>query len=1304
MDKLRASIENLDRDAISGVIERHIREKSGRNLAGIYKAIRKDTDELGKQSFRVVVFRQMVSAVLRFWFESEVDLVAESLNDLLVELLADVTLLPPADSSGLCETIVDNLGCPMTIELLSSLLLHASSTGVRVLWRATRVADLKTALVQAIVDKAPWKDDFVPYIAKFFREIEPTAAQMTVISPVLAPYISSLPGAQLLRLLGHLLPLHASFLEQVLHRLRPDQLDEVTRAGVLAQCVTAARHNPGIAKSIQTLVKTKPEAILSDAFKFRLCLLAGSIHRTFQGATHGALLRAVTLHCDYELKRLDARWLREALPAYPPLAIVDACILSPSDDRVQLISTCLMDFAFALLASKTSGRVCQQGALMVLNLCNTSSQTGTAQLALDRTLRMHFQNPTNECADLLSKLPCGQLPAAVGWDVISALPSVNPSVARSLVRVILQSCPQVRDELLMCLRKCVFGSDPSSSLVSAKGLLEIVAYFTVDGSDVSQNPNGRLCLEALELVRRLLIGNSRGSTEVRRCLLEGLPELVKENVKLKEAIFELLKDIHTEMPNDPHVLMAISNCLCTYRKTHVKGSPKSRVLKELYRVLCSLVEQGDPTCLDALVRFAAEFGLDPSGIQELIKNGKASGNAGITRTQQQDLNESDSSQASSSVGGSTADRRAKKKKGEKQPLASECLLSNEVLCWLLRTDAVPVEVRIYATDGLAQRKQLEAHERRQLLGALKETLTKPYIDAETRRRCVSLLSANLQAAVGNVFNREDVLEAREELLRDLGVDSRASFFRYLQEMIRQANSDSQRETDLGPLLACVQCLCLLFPDDIELMTDIYTWADKGCTEAGVAYLPLMLDLSSHIEGGLALLRGLSRRLSLLCGLLEDGGRDIETEAFASIHTEDIPVVFALFNTFVRGIIAHLEWVLSKIGLSSEVEPRFIKQLYYVVEALSTVTHSMVPLEQAEGLFQSGARAYKVLASLSKYYCGDREEVSPRYPKLVHFVQKTCTPRFETFIMAVEEESTRRNLGKKKKNQQPKAVPGFVFATEQHHLELNKLAKKIDLGDITTPASARDFKIRVAEVRRQQDEFSDEEIPNSQTVPSTTTGLSIKAKGSAQKLTDAIDQRGRKNVLEQNFKRKNLGGSGEEQMDPPKGRPPKKPRTEEELQKVTKPARAPRTNRRNQISKQEEELEIEDHDLPESIFPPDDETEKPNSSRSESSVVMSSTRISEVSPAVINTPTSASKRSSHTTENDLSPLKKTCRGKSTLSTPASDSLTSRTATNDENRSTRTRKPLRIDNETEKAEEKAASPQRKRRRRTLGIRPR
>ncbi|OQR77970.1 hypothetical protein BIW11_02818 [Tropilaelaps mercedesae] len=1180
----------------------------------------------------------MVGAVLRFWFEPGVEILPEALNDLLIELLADVTLLPVTNCSGLCETIVDNLGCPMTLELLSSLLLHASSMGSRVPWRAGYVTDLKTALVQAIIDKAPWKDNFVVHIAKFFREIEPTAAQISLISPVLAPFVSTLPGAQLLPLLGHLLPLHTSFLEQVLHHLRPEHLDEATRAGVLAQCVGAARHNPGIAKSVQTLVKTKPEVILSNAFKFRLCLLVGSIHRTFQGATHGALLRAVALHCDHELKRLDARWLREALPAYAPLALADACVLSPSDDRVQLISTCLMDFGFALLASKAGARVCRQGALMVLKLCQTSSQPCTVQLALDRTLRMHFQSPSNECTDLLSKLPCGQLPAAVGWDVISALPSVEVNVSRPLVRVVLQSCPQVRDELVICLRKCLFGGDPRSSLVSANGLLEIIAYFTVDDADVSQNPNGRLCLEALELVRRLLVGSAQGSAEVRRCLLQGLPELIKQNRLLKEAIFELLKDVRTESPADPHVVMAISSCICAYRKTHIKGSPKSRVLKELYRMMCSLVEQCDPTCVDALVRFSAEFALDATGIQELLKRRKLSGSAARVG---QDLDESDHSQASSAAG-SVADRPNKKKKGKKAPSASECLLSNETLCWLLRTDAVAVEVRIYATEGLSQRKHLEPQERAQLLKALKETLTKPYIDIETKSSCVSLLSTNLQASVGDVFSREDVFEAREKLLHDLGVDNRQALFRYLQEMVRQAGSDSQRGTDIIPLLACVQCLCLLFPDDAALMADIYSWADKEMTEAGVTYLPLMLDLSNHIEGGLALLRGLSRRLAALCGFLEDEDRNDKTDAFASLHADDIPEVFALFNTVVKGTLTHLEWVLSKIGLSSNVEPRFIKQLYYVVEALATVAHSMVPLEQAEGLFQSGAKAYKVLTNLAKYYCSAREELSTRYPKLVHFVQKTCTPRFESLIMAVEEESTRRNLGKKKKTNthQPKAVPAFVFAAEQHHLELNKLAKKIDLGNIAAPAKVRDFKIRVAEVRKQQDEFSDEEIPNSQSVPSTKS----RAVGHEQFVSSGEERQGKTAGKERN----NIVMG----MNTPRGPLPKRMRTDGELKKrpgAARPSKPNAAQKQNRAKRQQkcsektsEEPAMENPTSPESAFPPSDgEEEQLNGNLAMGPPVMSSTRISVRFCDVKSTSSNISDSPDRTTGDEYSSAKCRC---------------------------------------------------------------
>ena len=59
---------------------------------------------------------------------------------------------------------------------------------------------------------------------------------------------------------------------------------------------------------------------------------------------------------------------------------------------------------------------------------------------------------------------------------------------------------------------------------------------------------------------------------------------------------------------------------------------------------------------------------------------------------------------------------------------------------------------------------------------------------------------------------------------------------------------------------------------------------------------------------------------------------------------------------------------------------------------------------------------------------------------------------------LQEEAARRNVGKKKQtSKDQQAVPAFVFAVEQHHHELQKLSKKIELGDISTPAAARDFR-------------------------------------------------------------------------------------------------------------------------------------------------------------------------------------------------------------------------------------------------------
>ena len=102
-------------------------------------------------------------------------------------------------------------------------------------------------------------------------------------------------------------------------------------------------------------------------------------------------------------------------------------------------------------------------------------------------------------------------------------------------------------------------------------------------------------------------------------------------------------------------------------------------------------------------------------------------------------------------------------------------------------------------------------------------LTKPYVDADTKACCVHLMSVNFQNVVQDVFNSEDIQSAREELLRELMADSREELFKYFVEMVKQAKSSPERKLDIAALIACIQCMCLLFPDDATLMSDIYTW-------------------------------------------------------------------------------------------------------------------------------------------------------------------------------------------------------------------------------------------------------------------------------------------------------------------------------------------------------------------------------------------------------------------------------------------------------------------------------------------------
>lgn len=77
-------------------------------------------------------------------------------------------------------------------------------------------------------------------------------------------------------------------------------------------------------------------------------------------------------------------------------------------------------------------------------------------------------------------------------------------------------------------------------------------------------------------------------------------------------------------------------------------------------------------------------------------------------------------------------------------------------------------------------------------------------------------------------------------------------------------------------------------------------------------MPLLLDLSSHISGGLAVLKRFSQRLSRLCGVLETSAEAPDAN-FQGLHVENLEELFVLLNAVVKSTTNQLDWVYSKIG-------------------------------------------------------------------------------------------------------------------------------------------------------------------------------------------------------------------------------------------------------------------------------------------------------------------------------------------------------------------------------------------------------
>ena len=89
-------------------------------------------------------------------------------------------------------------------------------------------------------------------------------------------------------------------------------------------------------------------------------------------------------------------------------------------------------------------------------------------------------------------------------------------------------------------------------------------------------------------------------------------------------------------------------------------------------------------------------------------------------------------------------------------------------------------------------------------------------------------------------------------------------------------------------------------------------ADDESTENTIVFMPLLLDLASHISGGLAVLKRLSQRLAKLCGLLENS-TEVGEGILEGLHSDNLPELFVLFNAVIKSITGQLDWVFSKIG-------------------------------------------------------------------------------------------------------------------------------------------------------------------------------------------------------------------------------------------------------------------------------------------------------------------------------------------------------------------------------------------------------
>eukprot|EP00698_Gefionella_okellyi_P015230 TRINITY_DN4297_c0_g1_i1.p1 TRINITY_DN4297_c0_g1~~TRINITY_DN4297_c0_g1_i1.p1 ORF type:complete len:1288 (-),score=301.62 TRINITY_DN4297_c0_g1_i1:2000-5287(-) len=397
----------------------------------------------------------------------------------------------------------------------------------------------------------------------------------------------------------------------------------------------------------------------------------------------------------------------------------------------------------------------------------------------------------------------------------------------------------------------------------------------------------------------------------------------------------------------------------------------------------------------------------------------------------------------------------------------------------------------------------------------------PARQAKKEGKSLTLLAAEALEAMVRFASLHD-RKCIPDLFAGMQTGGRVSTLSTLQALQRLtlsliASNASSREADI-----LVNVVGLMLPSlDAECVAQVYNWLEKLCREQQLQHvalvkglLPMLLRAARGNDTEIACI--LARDVHIQLGDLEEGGDVQGAGKYHAVNDSTASVTASAVLSFFDSCADELEWVLGLLHMTvvnaegekqsnenAVVASGLMVRLQALVTMISELTRSCVIGVQAEQLFKSLTRLFKLLTTVTKYIQSLGTAPSKKFQSLVDQTARNLTDyvyAFVNYCQTTDETEEPRN----KIARQERLVPGLVYVIEQYQKHLINLSKASNVNFMKwfKRSTARDFKIKSdelapaqpAEAEDEIDEGDDDAMDES---PEVTTTSKRKSSGTQQ---------------------------------------------------------------------------------------------------------------------------------------------------------------------------------------------------------------